>query len=61
MDGTRASHVGDQCLSTWCGGGREVGGKIKVPASHTLPASSMVEVIWHQHAYEPQRLIEHHY
>jgi hypothetical protein len=27
----------------------------------TLPASSMVEVIWHQHAYEPQRLNEHYY
>jgi hypothetical protein len=31
-----------------------------VPAL-TLPASSMVEVIWHQHAYEPQRLNEHYY
>jgi hypothetical protein len=29
--------------------------------ARTLPASSMVEVIWHQHAYEPQRLNEHYY
>jgi hypothetical protein len=61
MDGTRAAHTEDQCLSSWCSGGKEVGGKIS--ARFTLPASSMVEVIWHQHAYayEPQRLNEHYY
>lgn len=52
MDATRTANSGDQCLSRWCGKREEVGGKIKVPASHTLPASSMVEVIWHrQHAH----------
>lgn len=35
MYGTRASNTEEQCLLLWCGGGREVGGKIKVPASRT--------------------------
>ena len=34
MDDTRVEDCGKECLSRLCGGGREVGGKIKVPASH---------------------------
>ena len=47
---------GQGVKSSVCRGGaveeRKSVGMIKVPASLWLPASSMVEVIWHEHAYE---------
>lgn len=47
---------GQGVKSSVCRGGaveeRKSVGMIKVPASLWLPASSMVEVIWYEHAYK---------